>query len=55
MAQKGAFTLQVGPAHFSVGHSGDYISGQQPNEESPCQEKECHMAFFFPYLTHSES
>lgn len=54
MPQKRAFTLQVGPAHFSTGHGGDYVLGQQPDEEWPCQVKECQMAFF-PYLTHYES
>lgn len=52
--KKRAFTLQVGPAHFSTGHGGDYVLGQQPDEERPCQVKECQMAFF-PYLTHYES
>lgn len=54
MPQKGAFTLQVGPAHFSIGHGGDYVLGQQPDEEWPYQVKECQMAFS-PSLAHDES
>lgn len=54
MPQKRTFTLQVGPAHFSIGHGGDYVLGQQPDEEWPCQVKECQMAFF-PSRTHYES
>lgn len=52
--QKGSFTLQVGPAHFSIGHGGDYVLGQQPDEEWACQVKECQMACF-PSLAHDES
>lgn len=32
---KKGFYLQVGSRHFSAGHDGDYVSGQQPNEELP--------------------
>lgn len=51
---KRALTLQVGSARFSIGHGGDYVLGQQPDEEWPCQVKQCQMAFF-PSLAHDES
>lgn len=47
---KGALTLQVGPVHFSIGHGGDYVLGQQPDEERPCQVK---PDGFFPLLRHT--